>query len=102
MAGDHSLGIHPEYYQRCLDLVHQASAHLREHRSVRDVEIMPSTLGEGISCRIWFKDRKSARPLPDGLDLDALRRRIERQAGCRGSVLATSPDTPRASLVWLF
>ena len=41
-------------------------------------------------------------PLPEGLDLDALRLRIEQLAACRGSVLATSPDTPRASLVWLF
>jgi hypothetical protein len=102
MAGGQSPGSRPAYYQRCLDLVHQASAHLREHPSVRDVEIMPSTLGEGISCRIWLKDRPSSRPLPDGLDLDALRLRIECLAACRGSVLATSPDTPRASLVWLF
>jgi hypothetical protein len=80
----------------------QASAHLREHPAVGAIEVMPSTLGDGISCRIWLKGRRSSRPLPDGLGLDALRLRIEHQAGCRGSVLATSPDAPRATLVWLF
>lgn len=102
MAGEGWSGGRPSYYQRCLDLVRQASAHLREHPCVGEIEVMPSTLGEGISCRIWLKDRQSSRPLPEGLDLDALRLRIERLAACRGSVLATSPDTPRASLVWLF
>jgi hypothetical protein len=92
----------PEHLRRCRELVLAAGAHLREHPSVRDVEVMPSTLGEGISCRIWLKDRPSSRPLPQGLHLDALRLQIEAQAGCRGSVLATSADTPRATLVWLF
>ncbi len=92
----------PLYYRRCLALVMQATAHLREHPAVGMVEVMPSTLGEGITCRIWLKGRGSSRPLPGGLGLDALRLRIESQAGCRGSVLATSPDAPRATLVWLF
>jgi hypothetical protein len=102
MADDHLLDSRPLYYRRCLRMVQQASAHLREHPAVAMVEVMPSTLGEGISCRIWLKNQRSSRPLPRGLHLDSLRLRIEDLADCRGSVLATSADAPRVTLVWLF
>jgi hypothetical protein len=102
MIEEQELESRPLYYRRCLQMVRQASAHLREHPAVARVDVVPSTLGEGISCRIWLRNLRSSRPLPRGLHLEALRLRIEDEAACRGSVLATSADAPRVTLVWLF